>query len=509
MNKLLSLTFTLVSFFATSAYAFNEVSNGSEIRERVGTSGLASRNLSHLKVAILDNGFRGYLPGTGMLPASAELIEGPLKVPETSAHGLGMAQILWEATGKDARGPKFYLINTNGFTNFKAAVDFVINNNVDIVLYSQIWTFGSNFDGKGFINEAVNRATNAGVIWINAAGNLGGQVYNGNVSESGQKFELRNSVDENAFMLTLTWNDFNESEASCSVKDLNLEFYDAKGTLLKSGSLVQSGVAPDPQDASDKRTCYARETIAVNNLSRGSYYLKVTQKSQNFGGRDSFRVILTENKLGTLEFPGADPRFEIMPPADNANVFTVGEKSAFSAMGPTSDARIKPDVVLENAQVSFTNGSQTAGSSNAAAMVAGAVVILKNAIPEFTGQQLIEYAQSLRTQVLVPAGLVKVPPPPYWLDQLIPVGGTVRQDPGTFRLVILSRENPTRLPQLRGFNLQMRRQNDIVACVENMSTCQVFSADQDYSVKAPWIEFRQYKNGSTADGPGTWIMPAK
>jgi hypothetical protein len=507
MNKLFSLTIALVSIFVSSSYAFNEVANGNEIRARIGTTGLVLRDLSHVKVAILDNGFRGFVPGQGMLPESAQLVEGPLKFPETSVHGLGMAQILWEATGKKATGPKIYLINTNGFTNFKAAVDFVIKNNVDIVLYSQIWTFGSNFDGKGFINEAVNRATSAGVIWINAAGNLGGQVYQGNFGDSREKIKLINKLDENSFTLTLTWTDFLQSEHECATKDLDLEIYDDQDRLIKSGALVQNGAAPNSGDANDNRSCYARESFAVNNLSRGNYFIRVVKRSQNFELQDTFRVLITENRPGSLAFAKGGQGFEIMPPADNPSVFTVGEKSEFSARGPTADQRIKPDVLVENAQVSFTNGNQTAGSSNAAAMIAGAVAVMKGANKGLSGRGLIEYGQTLRELVVVPAGLLRLRSGPQWVQRLIPAGGVIRQDPGTYRLVILSREVPTELPALRRFNLQLRRQGDIVACVQNMSHCQVFPAEQDFNVKAPWIEFRQLKNAGSGDAPGVWAFP--
>jgi hypothetical protein len=92
-----------------------------------------------------------------------------------------MAQIVWAMTGKHAEGPKFFLLNTNGLSNLKAAVEHAIQQKVDLILYSQVWPFGGNFDGTGFLNEQVNRATKEGIIWINAAGNNGNLVHNGYV----------------------------------------------------------------------------------------------------------------------------------------------------------------------------------------------------------------------------------------------------------------------------------------------------------------------------------------
>src|SRR4051812_8423562 len=127
----MNLLFALFALLVVShLHAFTEIVNKEELKQRLGTL-WASKDLSQIKVAILDNSFGGFQAGKGILPDSAELIEGPLKYPSSSAHGLGMAQILWAVTGQSANAPKIYLVNSNGFTNFKAAVDFVIANKID------------------------------------------------------------------------------------------------------------------------------------------------------------------------------------------------------------------------------------------------------------------------------------------------------------------------------------------------------------------------------------------
>jgi hypothetical protein len=64
-----------------------------------------------------------------------------------------------------------------------------------------------------------------------------------------------------------------------------------------------------------------------------------------------------------------------MVPADNPNVLTVGDMSPNSAKGPTVDGRIKPEILVEKSEVRFTNGLITSGTSNAAAMIAGASLV--------------------------------------------------------------------------------------------------------------------------------------
>jgi len=142
------LSILLLSLFTlASAHATNEVSNREALRKQLGlTSYSVGSGLKDVKIAVLDNGFAGFAPGKGLLPDTAEFIDGPKNPPAPTPHGLAMAQIAWAVTGQAAAGPKFYLINANGFSNFKAAIDFVIANQVQIVIYSQIWAFGSNFD---------------------------------------------------------------------------------------------------------------------------------------------------------------------------------------------------------------------------------------------------------------------------------------------------------------------------------------------------------------------------
>lgn len=497
------IAFLILGCVFSRAYAFTEIVNREELRHRLGSLA-PSANLSNIKVAVLDNGFAGFVPEKGMLPATAELIEGPLKYPQMSAHGLGMAQIMWAMTGQSVNGPKFYLINTNGFTNFKAAVDFVVANNVDIVLYSQVWLFGSNFDGKGFINQVVNKAVDKGVIWINAAGNLGQHVYSGNVHPTARVFKLKNRIDENSFTLTLAWNNFGDSELDCAVKDLDFELLDSRDTVVDASRLVQKGQSPDPQDPKDPRSCYARETISAKGLERGEYKIRVFPKTSNFGYQDKFKVIITDDRPESIEFTDRTAGEEIMPPADNAKVITIGDQSALSSRGPTIDGRIKPDFLIEKSQVAFTNGNLTQGSSNAAAMMAGTVAVMKSLNKSLSARQLLAYAESARQQYLIPNGLITPTSVPAWAQRYVPVGGTVRLHPVNGRAIIFMREHPLDHPRVSGFHLNLLREDDIVACTEYLTSCGVYPRTQDSTIGPPLIEFRSFLRGSNGSTPSYW-----
>src|ERR1700722_2803571 len=112
IHFVLAVAITLGS--SSLSFAANEVANRDQLRQKFGlTAYNPGAALDTLKIAILDNGFQGYVPGTGLLPASTELIEGTVDPEAPTPHGLGMAQIVWAMTGQSATGPKFYLVNTN------------------------------------------------------------------------------------------------------------------------------------------------------------------------------------------------------------------------------------------------------------------------------------------------------------------------------------------------------------------------------------------------------------
>ena len=95
--------------------------------------------------------------------------------------------------------------------------------------------------------------------------------------------------------------------------------------------------------------------------------------------------------VDAIEFLDATKGEEIMVPADNPSVITVGDISSFSAQGPTMDGRVKPEIVLENSVASFSNGQSSTGTSNAAAYFAGIVAVLKSHAPGLTRQQIISF----------------------------------------------------------------------------------------------------------------------
>lgn len=376
----------LIMGFKTVAVQASLV-NPATLRTKVGIGELvrSAPRYARLKVAVLDNGFQGYGIDYVPLPKSTQLIEGPVNRQAATAHGLRMAEIFWEITGRHP-GVQLYLVNANGFSNFKAAIDFVIQEKIDIVLYSQVWSFGGNFNGTGLIDAQVSRATQTGILWINAAGNFGSQVFESSVHESVEKtLRFKNKKSKNTISITLSWNDFSAEESEATDQDLDLFILDRSGQTIASSELRQLGkIAARGTKGSSG---YAREKITLPVLDQGDYRIQIKDLSKNFDVTSRLRVVIETEPMSVV-FHDATPDREIFPPADHPDVITVGEDSPVSARAISGTPKGKPDLVLSPVAAIWDNGEKARGSSVSAAIFTGIATLMKMIRPEM-GRKLI------------------------------------------------------------------------------------------------------------------------
>src|SRR5262249_27241110 len=268
--------------------------------------------IEDVKVAVLDYGFDG--AGTRpYLPAGTVIVEhyDPAFVRRFNLgdpdyrkgfapgnrHGRVMAQLVWEVTGRHPRGPRFYLLNANGPTMLRRAVRYAIEAKVDLVLFSGTFEGGGNGDGRGPINRIVADALAAGIVWVNAAGNHGGHVYNGPVRPRADGYlrlgsgpdptalRFRNPLDENTVTVTLTSNDYREQEDAGTDKDLDLYVEDARGTRVGASELTQVG---GDRPAGEGESRNPRERLVLPDLAASDqpYRIRVRVKDGQFTRAD-------------------------------------------------------------------------------------------------------------------------------------------------------------------------------------------------------------------------------
>lgn len=394
----LVLFFSQLTFANGSDFPFKNIQ---QIRDQLGfTQKYTYSPNRQLRIAVLDKGFLGYESEIGKsLPYNTQYIAGPITPPDDLKvdHGLKMAQILTSLLTNDLQSviwlPQLYLYNVYGFTNFKTAIEDLINKNVDIVLYSEVWEYGGNNDGAGFINNEINKALNKQILWINAAGNFRLTTFNGKLTngtdnwvalpDQNQALKIQCQPTSNQsncnVKIVLSWNDFKNDVNIGTDKDLDLALTDDFLNIIQTSELKQS---TDPQEVRPGYSKYPREIITAQ-LASGTYFIRVKNRSLNFGSTDSLRITVDGENI---VMPSHDANENILNPADNANVITVGASD--SDRSSVSLHLNKPDLVAPSSII-LTSGDEMRGSSNAAAIVAAGVAITKGLFPQLNKTQIV------------------------------------------------------------------------------------------------------------------------
>lgn len=400
-NKTRSLALWLGLMIPLSAAASGEklkISNLNDVRQALQWSARQPTVTPKraVRIAVLDKGFHGARQEIGRtLPSNTRMFDGPVATPDdlTSDHGLRMAQIVTSLITDDLRSANrldLRLYNTYGFTNLQASIRQAIADKVDIILYSEVWEYGGNLDGRGFINAEVNRALNAGILWFNAAGNFALTTYNSGIRtlaedwvelpDTNRALKLVCKAPQGrkcAAKVVLSWNDFKDSSEPGTDKDLDLALTDDLLNIRRTSTLRQSA---DQAENRPGYTKYPREIVS-DELEPGSYYIRVKNISKNFGAKDRLRISADGE---FLEIPSGDRAENLPTPADNPGVITVGASD--SDRSSRSVKLGKPDV-LTISSIKLEDGSEFRGSSNAnaiAAAVAGMTFLQRGSLDRAT-----------------------------------------------------------------------------------------------------------------------------
>lgn len=433
MSRLiLYLLFLLVTYIVGVAFGF-ELENPEDILLKSDVRMIGPIvDMSRVKIAVIDEGFQGFSRFSKSLGANVSLVGE--EAQNGNYHGLALAQEILAASGAMSlpdpqKRPKITLLQAAGYSQLEKAVDYCIKNKIQIILYSTNWEWSTNFDGTGFINQLATKASDHKILWINSAGNNGGLSYTSPITITNSKdkhIELpdsdntllfTNSLDDNLVNITLSWNDYKDINYATK-KDLDFVLYklsdegdfievtssqevNGKKVIVHYGQKKQAGIQPE-EDQSEEYSGNARESAEVP-LSKGQYALKIFYdgSKKQFSENDIFRVILRSQKPNSIKMKSATNKNEITAPADNPKVISVGLKEAsFSAVGPTIDGRIKPDVVLDlnanNLLLKFSDGNQKSpDTSDAAAIFTGIIVAMKSQRSQLNFKEIKTYLNYL------------------------------------------------------------------------------------------------------------------
>jgi subtilisin family serine protease len=370
------------------------VSEGSQvalIADWRGT-GLSGRGV---KVGVLDLGFLGYANriAEGELPTDvitqsfvSDGSEMAFWGRPVTPHGTACAEVIHDVA-PDAR---LYLANFSDEDEWTAAVNWLLAQDVDVISFSGGWPLGGPGDGTGYLADKVTEVREAGVLWVNAAGNVAQQHWMGQWRDDApdgpdgwHDFDLTDGTnaitvtDELQIVLGLRWND----PWGASANDYDLFLFREENDSLTE--VARSDAVQDGDDA-------PLEVIVYAVPSPGVYHVVISKQP--------------EAAPRTLELFSYYQAFQhqtaassLVVPADSPGSLTVGATywqadalESFSSQGPTRDGRAKPDLSApDGISVStewYADGFY--GTSASAPHVAGAAALVLEAHPTFTPAQV-------------------------------------------------------------------------------------------------------------------------
>ncbi|MGD0589317.1 MAG: S8 family serine peptidase [Bacteroidota bacterium] len=163
-----------------------------------------------------------------------------------------------------------------------------------------------------------------------------------------------------------------------------LEWAERLGADITSSSLAYKDFAPPP-------------TYTTSDMNGRT--TKVAQAAV-IASRKGVLVVTAMGNEGYLNNQGFHADTTLWSPADADSIISVGaaasdgELASWSSCGPTSDGRIKPEVIAQGMAVYWADGSTTTGyslvdgTSCSTPLVAGAAALVLSAHPELTNMQV-------------------------------------------------------------------------------------------------------------------------
>jgi hypothetical protein len=418
----------------TSATAESVTESAAGVWQNVGQTGAG------VKVAIVDGGFADLAAevAAGNLPAGTVINGDHCAQNDTTEHGTAVAEIVHQM----APDAQLFLYCIDDTVGFKAAEQELQTAGVKIVNSSLGFPGDSRGDGTGGADSAVatvHTARQAGILWIESAGNNGADHWGGTFTDADHDglADLDGPSDEidsvfvapgGSALLVLQWNQWPASSAPVTLEAFGWQCTDdpcnqQNETPINSGTPVQAphtaGDTPVDGIMLTNNSAFEQEWDVAVELGSGTPAVHYDL---------SYWDSVSASYLSSID-PARSASGSITEPASSPDALAVGAAywnghglEPFSSQGPTIDGRTKPDLTGFDGVTSnlpeFADGFY--GTSAAAPNVAGAAALASAATPGLDAAQLEDFLEQ-RANLGAPAnpptdqlgyGLVSLGAPP-------------------------------------------------------------------------------------------------
>ena len=398
-----------------------------------------------VKIGIIDLDFKGFsrLMGTH-LPSSVEAkcyirnaasTNNPADCENGTrgSHGTLVAEAIYDI----APDADYYIAGyaEGGALNLADAVDWMIAEGVDVINMSVSWSWSGRGDGTSPYPDSplnlINKAVEAGIVWMNSAGNIGYDHWYGAFSDPDNDGYHNFTVDKNCNRIELEagrhtdilvrWDDI--WTAASRDLDMYLLPRDARGNFTLTGAITSE------EEQSGGHGQIPRESISFTPAVGGAYCLAVRHYSGEVPRWIQIEVRTGEalevhTLHGTIDEP-ADSASSGLLAVGAANWETPYQIEDYSARGPAPDGRTKPDIVGAVHTYSEQAGGRWVGTSAASPHVAGLAALVKQANPAFTAERTARYMK----ENALPRGDAPNNIWGYGLARLPSLGGTAPPPP--------------------------------------------------------------------------------